>query len=314
MSRWILRVFGVLVGLLLLLAAFGVISFSSWKSEVVQSRQQDPDRRVSSTELGAIEYAVVGEGGQKILMIHGSPGGYDQSLVGARAAPKTFLPGTMTIAVSRPGFLGTPLDSGTTHQAEADLYAALLDELGIEHVVVIATSAGGRAGLQFALRHPNRTTGLVLRSARIIPRKDYPDEEVESAVSLYLSDLQMWVGRFIPSMWIDGFDPTDPLQVKMVDLIVSSIVPQSAGLEGAKNNREQYGESAIESWPLESITVPTLVLHGDADSLVTFSNAQMAARRIPGANLVTIEGGGHFMYVTQAKELSEHIMNFINSI
>ena len=77
MSRWILRVIGVLFGFVLLLAVLGAISFSSWKSDVVQNRQQDLDRRISSTELGSIEYAVVGRGGQKILMIHGSPGGYD---------------------------------------------------------------------------------------------------------------------------------------------------------------------------------------------------------------------------------------------
>jgi pimeloyl-ACP methyl ester carboxylesterase len=123
----------------------------------------------------------------------------------------------------------------------------------------------------------------------------------------------MWVGRFVPAVWIDGFDQQDPLQAKMAELMVSSVVPQSARVIGAKNDREQYRESAIESWALESITVPTLVLHGDADSLVPYANAQVAAARIPSANLITIEGGGHFMYVTKAKELSEHVMNFINS-
>ena len=45
---------------------------------------------------------------------------------------------------------------------------------------------------------------------------------------------------------------------------------------------------------LRSVRVPTLVIHGDADRLVTYSGGKATADAIPGARLVTIEGGmGH---------------------
>ena len=44
---------------------------------------------------------------------------------------------------------------------------------------------------------------------------------------------------------------------------------------------------------LRSVRVPTLVIHGDADRLVTYSGGKATADAIPGARLVTIEGMGH---------------------
>ena len=44
---------------------------------------------------------------------------------------------------------------------------------------------------------------------------------------------------------------------------------------------------------LQTITAPTLVLHGKADPLVPFACGEDTARRIPGARLVGIEGMGH---------------------
>ena len=44
---------------------------------------------------------------------------------------------------------------------------------------------------------------------------------------------------------------------------------------------------------LSRITVPTLVVHGKADSLVPFACGEDTARRIPGARLSLIDGMGH---------------------
>ena len=240
------------------------VHFHLWRTAQADRIEADPDRKIATTANGIVEYALVGDGDLHILMLHGSPGGYDQSLVGIRAAPESFLPGTKTIAVSRPGSLGTPLESGATLDAEADLYVALLDQLAIQKVLVIATSAGGRAGLSFVLRHSDRSLGLVLRSARIIEKT----EGTGDVTPPLASDILMWIGSFAPSMWIGGFDPSDPIQVQMAELMVSSAVPNRNRLAGAQNSSAQFADSPIEDWSLELITVPTLIIHGDADSLV----------------------------------------------
>jgi pimeloyl-ACP methyl ester carboxylesterase len=51
----------------------------------------------------------------------------------------------------------------------------------------------------------------------------------------------------------------------------------------------------VNSYPLETLTVPTLIVHAKDDSLVFYDAARQAAGRIPGARLVSIERGGHLL-------------------
>jgi len=69
-------------------------------------------------------------------------GGYDQSLILAQTIGTA---GYRYIAMSRPGYLGTPISSGKSPEQQGDLIAALLDSLGIVRACVIAVSAGDRA-------------------------------------------------------------------------------------------------------------------------------------------------------------------------
>lgn len=79
-------------------------------------------------------------------------GGVDQCRAAIDFAGSDF----RLLSVSRPGFLGTPLESGKSLDEQADLFAAVLDELGIDKVAVFSISAGGLAAYTFAARHPDR--------------------------------------------------------------------------------------------------------------------------------------------------------------
>ena len=89
--------------------------------------------------LFLLGFGVFGEG-PVVLVLHGMMGGYDQGLLIAKAVGKADF---QFIAVSRPGYLRTPLRSGQSFEEQADGYVALLDALRIEKAGVIAYSAGG---------------------------------------------------------------------------------------------------------------------------------------------------------------------------
>jgi len=95
-------------------------------------------------------------------VVHGIFGGFDQGLVTARGQLGK---GFRSIAPSRFGYLRTPLPDEASPAAQADTYECLLDALGIEQAAIIATSAGGTSAIQFALRHPDRCSALVLVSS-----------------------------------------------------------------------------------------------------------------------------------------------------
>ena len=60
------------------------------------------------------------------------------------------------VCPSRPGYGRTPLSSGKTYKEQPDLYAAMLDKLGIDKVVVHSISGGGPAAYYFARQYPDR--------------------------------------------------------------------------------------------------------------------------------------------------------------
>src|SRR5436305_14503481 len=105
------------------------ISYRGWQRrelERIQTRGL-----IAKTALGPVEYQFTGHG-QAVIYAHGTPGGYDQGISFARFFGGVDDLDCMFISPSRPGYLRTPLSSGATPEAQANLYAALLDTLGIE--------------------------------------------------------------------------------------------------------------------------------------------------------------------------------------
>jgi pimeloyl-ACP methyl ester carboxylesterase len=62
---------------------------------------------------------------------------------------------------------------------------------------------------------------------------------------------------------------------------------------------------------LGEIVAPTMVLHGTADQVVAPANAEMLASRIPGAELVWLEGAGHVYHSERAAEADGAVLDFV---
>jgi pimeloyl-ACP methyl ester carboxylesterase len=51
----------------------------------------------------------------------------------------------------------------------------------------------------------------------------------------------------------------------------------------------------VQGYPQEQLSVPTLIVNARDDGLSAFENAASAAERIPGAELLAIDQGGHML-------------------
>jgi pimeloyl-ACP methyl ester carboxylesterase len=87
--------------------------------------------------------------------------------------------------------------------------------------------------------------------------------------------------------------------VRVVTEFIDSLFPMSP--EGY--NFDLYVSNAdVNSYNLEAIRVPTLIVHTKDDQLASHEASQRAAERIPGARFVSLESGGHLM-LGQTKNL-----------
>ncbi|MHA2206050.1 MAG: alpha/beta fold hydrolase, partial [Candidatus Thorarchaeota archaeon] len=136
--------------LIVVLFVWIIISYRGWKRNLLTTLNGNSE--VATTSLGEIEYVLNGSG-PVILFLHGAPGGYDQ---GTFDMEMWIEAGFSMLAISRPGYLRTPLNTGETFEEQADAIEGLLVTLGISKVAILAASGGGPIALHFALRHPNR--------------------------------------------------------------------------------------------------------------------------------------------------------------
>src|SRR5690606_36543444 len=110
-----------------------------------QAIARAPRPLVTVTRKGSVTHTDIGSG-RAMLALHGGMGGFDQSWLLGQALLGD-AQGYRVIGVSRPGYPGTDLALGASPEEQADLYADLLDTLGIGRVHVAAVSAGGPSAL-----------------------------------------------------------------------------------------------------------------------------------------------------------------------
>lgn len=282
-------------------------NYFQWKRKLLHDLESQST--VVDTTLGTIEYAMQGSG-PAVLFAHGTPAGYDQSLAMAHMLKSERF---TYIAVSRPGYLRTPLHQRSP-AAQADLYAALLDKVGIQKTVIIGTSGGGPSALQFALRHPERCSGLIMLCG---VSQHYIERPASAALPPPLQTIitplfERFVSFSNPAIFLlDTLLHCIPYPLIPAGFVPSLSMPQLRA-SGYANDVKQF--DYIDVYPLERITAPTLVLHGSRDTIVPMQHAEFVASRIPHAKLVIDEGGDHRFYVTHRKKIVPIILSFLSQL
>jgi len=309
-----------LIILSVVVAGLGVSSYF-YQRDIESARNRVANgSTIAQTPCGPIEYAMAGDG-PPVLVIHGAGGGFDQGMdIGMDLVGHGF----RVIAVSRFGYLRTPLPKDATPAAQADAHACLLDVLNIRRAAIFGASAGAPSSLQFALRHPQRTAALVLLvPAAYAPRADGTPAMVAPAGTVFLldtamrSDFLFWVAiRLAPASLTRAILATDPMLVASaspneqarVAMMLEHILPVSPRRNGQLN--EVKIMSSLERYPLERISAPTLAISAQDDLYGTYEVARYIAAQIPRARFVGYPSGGH-MLVGHQQEVTDEIVRFL---
>ena len=65
---------------------------------------------------------------------------------------------------------------------------------------------------------------------------------------------------------------------------------------------------------LPTVSCPTVVIHGADDRLIPLAMGQEIASAIPGAELVTIEDAGHFLFREQPRAARAAVADFLDRV
>ncbi len=274
------------------------------------------------TRRGPVEGAVFGEG-PAVLALHGGMGGYDQGVLLLKAAGMGA--GCRCVALSRPGYLGTPLEVARAPEAQADLYAEILDGLDIPEAVVLAVSGGGPSALHFALRHPRRCRALVLVSACTGPLDlhlplGFRLTKLLARSPMLLAGMARSIARrparaarrAIPDRALRRRTLDHPVAGPLLLALQLSVVDRLLlRVPGTENDVAQF--RAMPPLPLARIRAPVLVVHGTADRIVPAAHGLAVAGAVRGCERLLIAGGEHVVLFTHLDEIRAAIGRFLTA-
>ncbi len=309
---------------LLALGLVGAVVLIGWRfnSDLAQARAGAAAGSVLlHTRCGPIEVQEAGTG-VPLLVVHGSGGGHDQGMAFAGALAQH---GIRVIAMSRFGYLRTPMPADASAAAQADAHVCLLDALGIRRAAVMGGSAGAPSALQMAIRHPDRVSALIL----LVPLAYKPPSQADSAppmpawvealmMRLIGSDFLFWAALHVardqvikvvlatPPELLATASPQERARVKVM---LDNILPVSARAEGLRSDTA-VGKHLVPA-PLGTIHLPTLIVSARDDRYGTYASAQYTASKIAGSKFVGFDEGGH-TWVGHDDEVMAEIVMLLN--
>jgi pimeloyl-ACP methyl ester carboxylesterase len=224
------------------------------------------------------------------------------------------------VAPDRPGVGGT--DPRRLHQLVdwVDDAALVLDALSAESVAVLGISGGGPFAAACAARMPGRVRSLTLVSPLGAPEWPTGGMAVGERVSLQIARrvpaFGGWflgrlaaLGRRSPRLFfgvatseLPGTDRHALAQPIFRDPFLANYLE---AFRRGSGGVAQDLRVLTRPWGFElgSITVPSSVHHGDADTTVPPRHAQLFAEQIPGAQLRLHPGHGHFSILAAVPEI-----------
>ncbi|HUZ44673.1 MAG TPA: alpha/beta fold hydrolase [Acidimicrobiales bacterium] len=199
------------------------------------------------------------------------------------------LPAALTAAMT-----GQPLSSPYTLGDMADDGIALLGELGIERAHIVGASMGGMIVQAMAIRHPEQVLSLCsIMSTTGSQDVGQPDPEAMALlVSAPPANREEAIEAGVKGAQVIG-SPGFPFEEDKIRARAAAAYDRMNYPAGMVRQLVAIVASEDRTPALRQLDVPTLVVHGDADRLVTPSGGQATADAIPGAELLIIPGAGH---------------------
>jgi pimeloyl-ACP methyl ester carboxylesterase len=196
----------------------------------------------------------------------------------------------LTEALSRGEALNVPY----TLDDMADDALGLLDILSINSAHVVGLSMGGMIGQIMALRFPERIRTLTsVMSTTGDPNLPPPKPEaLEVLVVPIPSERSAYVEGWL-NVWRVLSGPQIPVEEALARKWAESSHERGLNPSGFLRQMAAIMASGSRKDSLKALTVPTLVVHGDADPLVPLECGIDTANSIPDAKLHVIEGMGH---------------------
>jgi pimeloyl-ACP methyl ester carboxylesterase len=180
------------------------------------------------------------------------------------------------------------LEAPASIAALADAVAAWVAEEGLPPVALVGNSLGCQVAVEVAVRHRDRVAALILIGPTVDPLGKSPIRLFARSIGVALSEPPQ-----LHVTWLRDLGRAGP---------VTALRVLSASLR-----------HAIEE-ALPEVAVPTLVIRGRRDRLVSQEFVEAAARILPQGSLAAVEGAGHAAHYSRPERVAALITAFLAGV
>ena len=247
-------------------------------------------------------------GADPVLCLHGFP---ESSHMWHDVLAAVADSGRRAIAPDLPGFGASPPDLPGTWERKVDAVEAFRDALGLDRVALVVHDWGGIIGLRWACDHPGVVSALVISGTGFFPdgkwhgmaqalRSEGQGEEL-------LAALDRGGFRAMMAGLSSGFDEAT------TDEYYQAFESED-GRRGVLDMYRSGDFSKLEPYEgrLAALGVPTLLLWGAGDEFARVASAHRFQREIPGAELVVLDGAGHFLFADEPERTAREVVAFLS--
>jgi pimeloyl-ACP methyl ester carboxylesterase len=262
-----------------------------------------------------------GQGEPALVLLHG----FGASVFSWRLVLPVLAQDRQVVAFDRPAFGLTsrpavgewdpsdwPAGGPYGPEAQVTLTVALLDQLGLERVVLVGHSMGGAVAAATAVAHPERVAGLVLVDSAV--DMGGPPEWITGVGKVPGNRTWgPWFTRLLLARPAAALKPffADPATVTP-EVVEGYTGPMGLpGWDRALWELTLAGQIPLDATALGGLAVPTLVLRGKEDRLVSATKARATAEVIPGAEFLTIPAAGHVPQEEQPELFTAAVSGFL---
>jgi 3-oxoadipate enol-lactonase len=193
--------------------------------------------------------------------------------------------------------------------------AAVLDHAKTPRAHIFGISMGGMIAEEFALAYPERTRGLVLGCTNCGASHSVPADPAA-------------IANLIPA---PGIDPIEQARRAFSVACGKAFLNSAAGQEILSQAIAEMGNYPItpmhtfmrqgqaiggfDSFArLGQIKSPTLIIHGDDDSIVPYPNAEVLQGAIAGSKKHTLKAAGHMFFWEVPDEAARAAGDFLSAV
>jgi pimeloyl-ACP methyl ester carboxylesterase len=199
----------------------------------------------------------------------------------------------------------------------ADDLAALLEHLDLTGVTLVGHSFGGAEVARYLARHGEERVARVALVSAVVPflkqTDDNPDglpeTALEATIAQFRTDRPHWFARQAQVWYATHLG--NEVSPALIDWTLRKCLSASPW---ATTQLMRSMFHADHRAGLREITVPTLVVHGAADTSAPIAiTGRRTAQLVPGCRYVEYPTAGHGLFVTHAQELNAELLELLKS-